>query len=143
MFKKKEIGTFNKIHFLLYNSHVSGITLLGVPSEVYLHGTAYVNCIFTAMLTSIITIFVFLPVFYKLQLPSIFEYLELRFSRSVRLLSSLLYIISLFIYIPIVVYVPALAFSQVTQFSLHGLVPILCIVCIIYTSIVSIIRCYY
>ncbi|XP_043279035.1 sodium-coupled monocarboxylate transporter 1-like [Venturia canescens] len=119
----------------LLASHVSGVTLLGVPSEVYQYGSQYAACIFTATITSALTIYIFLPVFYKLQLPSIFEYLEIRFARPVRILSSLFYIVSLFIYIPIVVYVPAICFSQVTKFDVHALVPILCLVCIVYTSI--------
>lgn len=42
------------------------------------------------------------------------------------------------LYIPIVIYVPALAFSQVSGFSLYIIVPIICIVCIFYTTLVKI-----
>lgn len=113
------------------------MTLLGVPTEVYYYGSQYTAVIFTTLFTAIITIYIFLPVFYKLQLPSTFRYLEIRFAKPVKLLCSGLYVISLLIYIPIVVYVPALAFSQVTKFSIHALTPIICIVCITYTTMVS------
>lgn len=57
-------------------------------------------------------IYVYLPVFYELQLTSSFTYLEKRFSKSVRSTASFVYAISVMIYIPIVIYVPALAFNQ-------------------------------
>ncbi|KAG5328781.1 SC5A8 protein, partial [Acromyrmex heyeri] len=110
-------------------------SLLGIPTEVFHHGTQYAACVFTAIFTSVITSYIFLPVFYKLQLTSTFEYLEVRFARPVRILSSVLFTVSLFTYLPIVVYVPALAFAQVSNLSVHAITPILCIVCIIYTSI--------
>lgn len=94
-------------------------------------------CILTASLTAVITSYIFLPVFYKLQLTSTFEYLEVRFARPVRILSSILFTISLFLYVPIVIYVPAIAFAQVTNLSVHMITPVICIVCIIYTTIVS------
>ncbi|KAI4499240.1 hypothetical protein M0802_005500 [Mischocyttarus mexicanus] len=130
----KRMGFF-PIAMSIIASHVSGITLLGIPSEVYLYGSQYAACFITSFLTCLISAYVFLPVFYKLQLTSTFEYLEVRFSRSVRLLCSVLFVISYTMYIPIVIYVPALAFSQVTNFSLHTITPILCAVCILYTSI--------
>ncbi|XP_050447138.1 sodium-coupled monocarboxylate transporter 1-like [Cataglyphis hispanica] len=130
----KRMGSF-PIAMSIIASHISGITLLGIPAEIFHHGTQYAACVITSTLTAVITSYIFLPVFYKLQLNSTFEYLEVRFARPVRILSSMLFTISLFMYVPIVIYVPAIAFAQVTNFSVHMITPILCIVCIIYTSI--------
>ncbi|XP_072761247.1 sodium-coupled monocarboxylate transporter 1-like [Anoplolepis gracilipes] len=130
----KRMGCF-PVAMSIIASHISGISLLGIPAEVLHHGTQYAVCIITATITAIITSYIFLPVFYKLQLTSTFEYLEVRFSRKVRLLSSVLFTISLLMYVPIVIYVPAIAFAQVTNLSIHVLTPVICIVCIIYTSI--------
>lgn len=41
------------------------------------------------------------------------------------------------LYMPIVIYVPALAFAQVTGMSLNVLIPLVCVVCIFYTTLVS------
>ncbi|XP_020296764.1 sodium-coupled monocarboxylate transporter 1-like isoform X2 [Pseudomyrmex gracilis] len=130
----KRMGCF-PIAISIIASHISGITLLGIPAEVFHHGSQYAACVITSILTAVITSYVFLPVFYKLQLTSTFEYLEIRFSKSIRILSSVLFTISLFAYVPIVIYVPAIAFAQVTKISVHTITPVLCIVCIIYTSI--------
>lgn len=61
-------------------------------------------------------VYVFLPVFYDLQLTSCFGYLEQRFNVSVRKTASLIFAINCLIYIPIVIYVPALALSQGNEF---------------------------
>lgn len=54
----------------------------------------------------------YLPVFYKLQLTSSYEYLALRFDTNIRVLASFIYAVSMLLYMPIVIYIPALAFSQ-------------------------------
>lgn len=41
------------------------------------------------------------------------------------------------LYIPLVIYVPALAFNQVTGIDLHIVAPLVCAVCIFYTTLVS------
>ncbi|KAJ3634046.1 hypothetical protein MTP99_010956 [Tenebrio molitor] len=79
--------------------------------------------------------FAYLPVFYKLQITSTYEYLNLRFNETVRLLGSILFLTKMLLYIPIVIYVPALAFSQVTGINLHLVTPLVCTVCIFYTTL--------
>ncbi|XP_025991363.1 sodium-coupled monocarboxylate transporter 1 [Solenopsis invicta] len=130
----KRMGCF-PVAMSITASHISGISLLGIPTEVFHYGSQYAACVITSILTAVVTSYVFLPVFYKLQLTSTFEYLEIRFTRSVRILSSVLFTISLFMYLPIVIYVPALAFAQVSNLNVHAITPVLCIVCIVYTSI--------
>lgn len=66
---------------------------------------------------------------------SLLQYLHLRFNQSVRLLGSILFLLKMMLYIPIVIYVPALAFSQVTGINLHLITPIVCVVCIFYTTL--------
>lgn len=38
-------------------------------------------------------------------------------------------------YLPIVIYVPALAFNQVTGVDVHIITPIVCVICVFYTSV--------
>ena len=45
--------------------------------------------------------------------------------------------LSTILWLPIVVYVPALAFNQTTGIDIHIITPIVCIVCIFYTCVVS------
>lgn len=122
---------------LIFFSHISAVSLLAIPVEVYQYGTQYAACVFTSFITCVLISIIYLPVFYQLQLTSTFEYLELRFTRPVRTFASFLYSLSTVIYVPLIVYVPSLAFSQATAIDLYLITPIICIVCIFYTTIVS------
>nr|XP_022915688.1 sodium-coupled monocarboxylate transporter 1-like [Onthophagus taurus] len=116
-------------------SAISGLTILAVPADIYLYGATYwLSCI-SAIIVAIFTYLIYLPVFYKLQLTSSYEYLKIRFNTKVRLMASFLFILSTFLFLPIVVYVPALAFAQATDFSVHLITPVICGICIFYTTI--------
>lgn len=119
----------------LVSSYISAITLLGVPTEIYTYGTQFFLANITNILVGIVTGVIYLPVFYKLQLVSLYEYLELRFNHSVRLIASFMNTVSLITFIPIVIYGPALAFNQVSGVHIHIISPIICLVCIFYTTL--------
>lgn len=76
-----------------------------------------------------------MPIFYKLQITSSYEYLEKRFDQKNRTLASFLFGLGLFLYLPIVIYIPALAFSAATGINVHYVTSIVCGVCIFYTTI--------
>lgn len=119
----------------LIASHISGITLMSIPAEMYANGSQYAVMVFSAIAVGIALTFVYLPVFYELQLTSSFEYLELRFDKSVRRVASLIYAISIIIFVPIIVYVPALAFSQVSGINLHVITLVTSLICVFYTTV--------
>ncbi|XP_017769088.1 PREDICTED: sodium-coupled monocarboxylate transporter 2-like [Nicrophorus vespilloides] len=119
----------------LVASHVSGIALLGVPSDVYRFGSNYWMSCFAIIPPSIITCLVYLPVFYNLQLTSTYEYLKLRFDTKIRVLASFLYALGSLTFLPIVIYVPAMALAQATEINIHLITPLICGVCIFYTTI--------
>ncbi|KAH8362792.1 hypothetical protein KR084_001103 [Drosophila pseudotakahashii] len=118
----------------LVASFVSGISLLGTSTEIYVYGTQYAFILVTLAISGAISWYIFLPVFCNLQLTSTYEYFELRFNKSVRLLSSAFFTGANLIWLPIVIYVPALAFNQVTGINIHVITPIVCFVCIFYTT---------
>ncbi|KAJ2947733.1 hypothetical protein O0L34_g9509 [Tuta absoluta] len=121
--------------FSLVASFISGISLLGIPTELYMYGTSFFFYLLGAFLMSLIMSFFFLPVFYELQLTSAYEYLELRFDKRLRVFGSVLFSVYLMAWLPIVIYVPALAFNQVTGVNIHIVTPIVCFVCIFYTAL--------
>ncbi|XP_047115209.1 sodium-coupled monocarboxylate transporter 1-like [Schistocerca piceifrons] len=117
------------------SSHISGITLMGVPAEVYLYGSVYGWICLSVIIFALITNYVFLPVFFDLQLTSTYEYLERRFSRTIRLFASGFFTLNLVLHMPLFVYMPAIALSQVSGISVHWITPLVCIVCIFYTML--------
>ncbi|KRK04422.1 sodium-coupled monocarboxylate transporter 1 isoform X3 [Drosophila yakuba] len=118
----------------LVASFVSGISLLGTSTEIYVYGTQYAFILVTLAISGAISWYIFLPVFCNLQLTSTYEYFEMRFNKSVRLLGSAFFTGANLIWLPIVIYVPALAFNQVTGINIHVITPIVCLVCIFYTA---------
>uniref|UniRef100_A0A146KR03 Sodium-coupled monocarboxylate transporter 2 n=2 Tax=Lygus hesperus TaxID=30085 RepID=A0A146KR03_LYGHE len=119
----------------LVTTYISGITLLGVPSEIYTYGSQYLTSNLANYLVGFITAFFILPVFYKLQLISLYEYMELRFGHGVRIIVSVLFTISLISYIPVVIYGPALALNQVTGIDVQWVSIVVSLVCIFYTTL--------
>ncbi|BET02958.1 Sodium:solute symporter family [Nesidiocoris tenuis] len=119
----------------LVTTYISGITLLGVPSEVYTYGTQYLTSNLANYLVGFITAFFILPVFYKLQLISLYEYMELRFGHGVRIITSVLFTVALLSYVPIVIYGPALALNQVTGIDVQWVSIVVSLVCIFYTTL--------
>uniref|UniRef100_A0A3Q3B486 Solute carrier family 5 member 6a n=1 Tax=Kryptolebias marmoratus TaxID=37003 RepID=A0A3Q3B486_KRYMA len=65
----------------------SAVAILGAPSEVYSFGTQYWFLGCSYFLGLLIPAHVFIPVFYRLRLSSAYEYLELRFNKTVRILT--------------------------------------------------------
>ncbi|KAJ9575557.1 hypothetical protein L9F63_007565, partial [Diploptera punctata] len=119
----------------LVASHFSGITLIAIPSEVFYYGMLYWLVNVSSVVVTVMINYVYLPIFYKLQLTSTYEYLEMRFNRNARTMASLLFTIHLLLYIPLVIYMPALAFSYVSGLSVHIITPLCCIICIFYTML--------
>ncbi|KAL7040119.1 hypothetical protein ACKWTF_000279 [Chironomus riparius] len=126
---------FFPISLSLIASFISGITLLGLPSEVYLHGIQYVYVSIGVVLMGIIMATFYLPVFYGLEITSSYEYLEMRYSRKVRLFGSILFAVMNILYLPIVIYIPSLAFNQVTGINIHHTSWLVVIICVFYTCV--------
>ncbi|XP_045700407.1 sodium-dependent multivitamin transporter [Phyllostomus hastatus] len=113
----------------------SAVAILGVPSEIYHYGTQYWFLGCSYVLGLLIPAHVFIPVFYRLHLTSAYEYLELRFNKTVRVCGTLTFIFQMVIYMGVVLYAPSLALNAVTGFDLWLSVLTLGIVCTVYTAL--------
>ena len=84
--------------FSLIASFMSAITLLGVPAEVYTAGTQFTISIlsYPAVMTTVAVCY--LPVYDALDLTTSYQYLELRFSKPVRLIASALFCLQMVLY---------------------------------------------
>ncbi|XP_033499258.1 solute carrier family 5 member 6 [Epinephelus lanceolatus] len=119
----------------LIASFQSAVAIIGVPAEIYTHGTQYwfIGCAY--ILGLLIPAHVFIPVLYRLRLSSAYQYLELRFSKAVRICGTLTFIFQTVIYMGVCVYTPAFALNAVTGFELWGAVLATGLVCTLYTTI--------
>ncbi|XP_033166824.1 sodium-coupled monocarboxylate transporter 2 [Drosophila mauritiana] len=117
----------------LIGSFVSGVTIIGTPSEIYHYGTQYYLIILAIILQGIAFSYVYLPVYSALQIGSAYEYLGLRFSSSIRTTASFIYVFSMLTYLPFIVYVPALSLSQVSGINTHLIGLVIILACVAYT----------
>uniref|UniRef100_A0A671YV31 Solute carrier family 5 member 8, like n=1 Tax=Sparus aurata TaxID=8175 RepID=A0A671YV31_SPAAU len=116
-------------------SFMSGITVIGTPAEAYQFGAAFWLFGFSYAIMSAITAEVFVPVFYRLGITSAYEYLELRFSRPIRIIGTSMYIVQTALYTGLVIYAPALALNQITGLNLWGVLVATGAVCIVYCTL--------
>ncbi|XP_020284757.1 sodium-coupled monocarboxylate transporter 1 isoform X2 [Pseudomyrmex gracilis] len=128
----RSLGLF-PVSASLVASFISGVTILGTPAEIYNFGTQYWITVISIFFAGLAVAYVYLPVFTTLQLNSVYEYLECRFDRNVRMLISSIFVFDVILYESIVVYVPALALSQVSGINIHVIGAIVCAVCVFYT----------
>ena len=84
---------------------------------------------------TLITAFVYMPVFKRVNSLSAFAYVTKRFGNSLSLLACVTYIIQMVIYMGIVLYSPALALNAVTGMSLEFSIVVISAVCLFYTVI--------
>uniref|UniRef100_A0A672G935 Sodium-dependent multivitamin transporter n=1 Tax=Salarias fasciatus TaxID=181472 RepID=A0A672G935_SALFA len=122
------------ISLSLIASFQSAVAIIGVPAEISAHGTQYwfLGCAY--ILGLLIPAHVFIPLLYRLRLSSVYQYLELRFSKVVRICGTLTFIFQMVIYMAVCVYTPALALNAVTGFELWGTVLVTGLVCTLYTA---------
>ncbi|XP_055329310.1 sodium-coupled monocarboxylate transporter 1-like isoform X2 [Paramacrobiotus metropolitanus] len=99
-------------------TYLSAIGILGIPGEVYTFGFSYGFNTIYKLFMHLTCLFVIIPFFYNLQLPSVYEYFEHRFHRSLRLLACGLFIMNMMSYMAVVLYAPALSLSQGMQLQL-------------------------
>ncbi|XP_070184134.1 sodium-coupled monocarboxylate transporter 1-like isoform X2 [Littorina saxatilis] len=114
---------------------VSSLTLLGYPAEMYNYNTMFWWLVVSFLLSVGGAAFIFIPFFYRLGITSTFEYLEMRFSKPVRVIGSVMMIIQTLLYMAFLLYAPSLALNAVTGINLWGCVAGMGVVVTFYTTL--------
>ncbi|NWU73383.1 SC5A5 protein, partial [Pterocles burchelli] len=116
-------------------SFMSAIQVLGVPAEAYRYGTKFLWMCLGQLLNTLLTALLFLPVFYRLGLTSTYEYLERRFSRSVRLCGTLQYVVATASFVPPGALLSTLPSPAVTGLDIWASLLSTGVICTFYTTI--------
>ncbi|GAB6024590.1 hypothetical protein CHUAL_009738 [Chamberlinius hualienensis] len=113
---------------------VSAVAMMGLPMETYTNGLTFGLVLVANFIIIPFAVHLFIPVFYELNRNTIFEYLELRFSSSIRIITSIVLSVQMLLYAAVAMYAPALAINQVTGLHLWASVAAVGVICIIYTA---------
>uniref|UniRef100_A0A8C2NJS2 Solute carrier family 5 member 5 n=1 Tax=Capra hircus TaxID=9925 RepID=A0A8C2NJS2_CAPHI len=111
-------------------SFMSAVQVLGVPAEAYRYGLKFLWMCLGQLLNSLLTALLFLPIFYRLGLTSTYEYLEMRFSRAVRLCGTLQYLVATVSGLG-----PALGLLAVTGLDIWASLLSTGVICTFYTTV--------
>ncbi len=118
----------------LYATGTSAISYLAIPAKAYATDWLYLTQNFIGVVGTIYVAFVIVPLVRRLNLMSVYEYLELRFHPVVRLVASLICIIQhLAGRMSIVLLLPSLALSAVTGVSVVTSILLMGVITTVYT----------
>ena len=112
---------------------LSALTFMAVPAKAYATDWLYyISYLFGPLLAPVI-IYAFLPFFRRLNVTTAYEYLEMRFNLSVRLISSITFILFQIGRVSVILLLPSIALSVATGINIYLSITVLGIISTVYT----------
>ena len=117
-------------------SLTSAISFMAAPMYTYQFAMLpAANEILVVAFALPVIVLIFLPLYAKIGSVSIYEFLEVRFSLTVRMMGSTLFLLNRFVWMGMVIYVPSMVLSYLTGIELWQLVLIIGTLTTVYTCI--------
>ncbi|XP_042273835.1 sodium/iodide cotransporter [Thunnus maccoyii] len=116
-------------------SFMSAVQVLGVPAEASRYGYKFLYMCLGQSINSLLTAYLFMPVFFQLGITSTNQYLKMRFGRGMQLLGSVQFLVATLLYTGIVIYAPALILNQATGLNMWVSLFSTGIICTLYTTL--------
>ncbi len=116
-------------------TQASAITFLSTPGQAFNDGMGFIQFYFGLPIAMIIICIFFIPIYKKFKIYTAYEYLEQRFDRKTRILTSLLFLIQRGLAAGITIYAPSIILSVMFGWNLKILVVIIGIMVVFYTVI--------
>lgn len=117
----------------LFATMLSAITFMAIPAKTYATDWRYFMMAITIFVMAIPVVKYYLPFFRRLKVTSAYEYLELRFNYTSRLLASTIFMVFMVARTALVLFLPSLALTTVTGIDIY--------ICILLMGIITIIYC--
>ncbi|MCP3166810.1 sodium:solute symporter [Myxococcus qinghaiensis] len=114
-------------------TQASAITFLSVPGQAYEDGMRFVQFYFGLPFAMILISAVFVPIYYRLNVITAYQYLESRFDLKTRLLGAFLFLVQRGLAAGITIYAPAIILSTILGWPLEPTVVAMGALVIIYT----------
>ncbi len=114
-------------------TQASAVTFLSVPGQAYESGMAFVQNYLGMPIALILVSAVFIPLYYKLNVFTAYEFLEKRFDLKSRLLAAGIFLIQRGLAAGITIYAPAIVLSSVLGWDLSITIMVVGAIVIVYT----------
>lgn len=114
-------------------TQASAITFLSTPGQAYHDGLGFAQFYFGLPIAMVVLCIFVLPIYYRLQVYTAYEYLEGRFDLRVRTLTAILFLIQRGLAAGITIYAPAIILSTILNWSLSLTILLIGVVVIFYT----------
>lgn len=118
-FLKGSSNKWGAIGLSVMATQASAITFLSTPGLAYDSGMAFVQNYFGMPLALILIAIVFVPMYYKLELCSVYEFLEHRFDSKTRTLGSVIFLIQRGFSAGITIYAPSIILTSVLGWDMN------------------------
>ncbi len=100
-------------------TQASAITFLSAPGQAFTDGMRFVQYYFGLPLAMVVICITFIPIFRRLNVYTAYQYLEERFDRKTRLLTSFLFLLSRGLSTGISIYAPAIILSSMLGWNIY------------------------
>lgn len=100
-------------------TQASAITFLSAPGQAYTDGMRFVQYYFGLPLAMIVIAVTFIPIFQRLKVYTAYEYLENRFDKKTRVLTSFLFLLSRGLSTGISIYAPSIILSTILGWNIY------------------------
>lgn len=118
----------------IFATTLSAITFLSIPAKAYATDWGMFIYNMTIIMVVPLVVHFFLPLFRKLKVASVYQYLEERFNGGLRSLASAFFCLFMFSRIAIVLFLPSLALNAVTGINIYVCILLMGIVTLIYST---------
>jgi len=103
----------------IMGTQASAITFLSAPGQAYTDGMRFVQYYFGLPLAMVVLCISFVPIYHRLRLFTAYEFLETRFDRKTRILTSLIFLVSRALSTGISIYAPSIILSSLLGWDIY------------------------
>jgi SSS family transporter len=118
-FRSNQSLSWSLVLLSIMGTQASAITFLSAPGQAYTDGMRFVQYYFGLPLAMIVICIFFVPLFHKLNLYTAYEFLENRFDKRTRTLTSVLFLVSRGLSTGISIYAPSIILSSLLGWNIY------------------------
>ena len=117
----------------VFSTNLSAVTFMAIPAKAFGYNWLSILVNLGIILVTPVTVYCFLPLYRRLNVTSIYEYLERRFGPGMRLYGSISFTILQIAKMGIFLLLPSLALSTVTSINIYLCITVMGLLCTVYT----------